>query len=168
MAKSNRELLHDTFVEEVMKMNKKRRPKEMFENHSKLSKDGKVYMKEGSGGLVRAAQKKSISDESITKKDTKNKFNRDRGRTVEGYSALVIADNVARYVLGGLGYEQANPKEALKHLNEILDDVVEADVKNPIDYKRKYDDLVKKLAKPIEECIRKYSKVDWLGSRRGY
>ena len=168
MAKSNRETLHDAFVEEVIKMTKKRQQKEMFENPSKLSKDGKIYMKEGSGGLVRAAQKKSISDESITKKDTKNKFNRDRGRTVEGYSALVIAEDMARYILGGLGYEQANPEEALKHLNEILEDVVDKDVKNPNDYKSKHQDLVNKLLKPIEECFRKYSKVDWVGSRRGY
>ena len=168
MAKSNRDLLHDTFIEEVMQMNKKRRQKEMFENPSKFSKDGKMYMKEGSGGLVRAAQKKSISNESITKKDTKNKFNRDRGHTPEGYSSLVIAEDVARYILGGLGYEEANPKEALKHLNEILEDVVDKDVKNPINYKRKHQDLVNKLLKPIEECIRKYSKVDYLGSRRGY
>ena len=168
MAKSNRDLLHDTFVQEVMKMNKKREQRQMFENEGKPSKDGKVYMKEGSGGLIRAAQKKSISDESATKKYTKNKFNSERGRTVEGYSALVLADNMARYILGGLGYEEAKPKEALKHLSEILDDIVEKDVKNPIDYKRKYDELCKKLAKPIEECLRKYSKVDWLGSRRGY
>ena len=62
MAKSNRDLLHDTFVREVMKMNKKREQRQMFENEGKPSKDGKVYMKEGSGGLIRAAQKKSISD----------------------------------------------------------------------------------------------------------
>ena len=75
MAKSNRDLLHDTFIEEVMKMNNKRKQREMFENPDKLSKDGRVYMKKGSDGLIRAAQKKSISDESITKKDTKNKNN---------------------------------------------------------------------------------------------
>ena len=160
--------LQDAIMQEMLKMESKERQKELYENPDKLSKDGKLYMKKGSGGFVRAAQKKSISKESILKKDIKRKFNRERGHTTEGYSALVIAEDVARYILGGLGYDEANPKEALKHLNEILEDVVDKDVKNPINYKRKHQDLVNKLLKPIEECIRKYSKVDYLGSRRGY
>ena len=111
----------------------------LYENKGKPSKDGKIYMKKGSDGLIRTAQKKSISSKSKNKKSLKRKFHNKKGFSVAGYSALVIADDVSRFILGALGYEEARPRKALKHLKEILEETKKRDAKGTSDYKEKQE-----------------------------
>ena len=140
----------------------------IYENKGKPAKDGRIYMKKGSGGLVRTAQKKSISKHSKNKKSLKRKFHRKKGHSVAGYSALVIADDVSRFILGSLGYKQARPRKALKHLKEILEEAQERDAKGKtFDYTEKQEKLAEELQEVIERCLRKYNKVDWSRSREG-